>query len=284
MRSFFAILFLFTLASCSFFKKKNTADTDVIARVNEEYLYASDIQSLTKGLKGTDSIDVLKNYAENWARKKLLLQKAVENIPEDDLGITKKIEDYREALLLYEYEKALINQKLDTTIRVEELNEWYEKRKKDFPLEEDVFLLFFIKLKKDAPDLDKARKWIMKPKDEEDLQRLEGYCKEFASSYIFEKGMWYEKGNVLKNFPLNEYDINLLVGSKNFREFKTEADLWFIRVADVLKKDEPAPLDFVRDKIVKVIIEKRRLRLVEKVYDKIYQDGIKAKSFEVLVK
>lgn len=284
LRSLFIFLLVTTLASCSFFKKKGAAETDAIARVNDEYLNASDIQSLTKGLTGQDSIDILKSYAENWVRKKLLLQKALENIPEDDLSIAKKIEDYRETLLLYEYEKAFINQRLDTVIKADELNEWYEKLKNDFPLEEDVFLLFFIKLKRDAPDLNQTRKWIIKPKDEEDLQKLEGYCKDFASSYSLDKGMWYEKENVLKNFPLNQYEITSLAGSSGFREFKTDDGSWFIRVADVLKKDQPSPVEFVRDKIVRVIIEKRRLKLVERVYEKIYQDGLKSKSFEVLVK
>jgi hypothetical protein len=259
-------------------------ETGVIARVNDEYLYASDIQALTKGLKGNDSLEVLRNFAESWVRKKLLLQKAVENIPEDDLGVTKKIQDYRESLVLYEYEKALINKKLDTVIRADELNAWYEKRKNDFPLEKDVFLMFFIKLKKDAPELDQARKWIMKPKDEEDLRKLEGYCKQFATSYVMDQGMWYEKDNVLKNFPLNDYDLNALSNSQSFREFKTEEGSWFIRVAEVLKKDQAAPVEFISDKIAKAIIEQRRLGLVEKIYDKIYKDGLKSKAFEVFVK
>lgn len=283
MKHIFIFILVTSLASCSFLKKKKKVDADVIARVNDEYLYASDIQSLTKGLKGKDSLDVLKNYAENWTRKKLLLQKAIENIPEDDLGITKKVEDYRQTLLLYEYEKALINQKLDTTIKQQELNDWYEKLKNDFPLEHDVYLLFFIKLKADAPNLTDARKWITKPKDEEDLRKLDGYCKEFATSYVMDKGMWYAQENVLKNFPVSEGDINSLSGSKSFREFKTDDGSWFIKIADVIKKDQPAPLEFIREQIVKAIIEKRRLQLVERVYDKIYQDGIKSKSFEVLV-
>src|SRR5690349_6357840 len=129
LKNIFVILILLALASCSFFKKKKVADADAIARVNDEYLYASDIQSLTRSMTGQDSIEILKKYAENWVRKKLLLQKAIENIPEDDLDVTKKIEDYRESLLLYEYEKALINQKLDTVIRSAELNDWYEKLK-----------------------------------------------------------------------------------------------------------------------------------------------------------
>jgi hypothetical protein len=284
LKNLFIILLVTSLASCSYFKRKNTMETGVIARVNDEYLYASDIQALTKGLKGNDSLEVLRNFAESWVRKKLLLQKAVENIPEDDLGVTKKIQDYREALVLYEYEKALINKKLDTVIRADELNAWYEKRKNDFPLEKDVFLMFFIKLKKDAPELDQARKWIMKPKDEEDLQKLEGYCKQFATSYVMDQGMWYEKDIVLKNFPLNDYDLNALSNSQSFREFKTEEGSWFIRVAEVLKKDQAAPVEFISDKFAKAIIEQRRLGLVEKIYDKIYKDGLKSKAFEVFVK
>ena len=284
MKNLLLFFLITSLAACSFFKKKPAFDKDIVARANEEYLYASDMESLTKGLQSKDSLDVLKSYAENWVRRKLLLQKAVENIPADDISITKKIEDYREELVLYEYEKALINRKLDTVIRAEELDKWYEKLKADFPLESNVYLLYFIKLKKDAPDLKEARKWILNPKDEEDSRKLEGYSKEFAISYVMDKGMWYTSENVLKNFPLSENDIASLSNSKAFREFKTEEGSCFIRIADQLKKDDPSPLEFIREPIVKAIIEKRRLALVEKVYNKIYQDGIKSKSFEVFVK
>jgi len=284
LKKILIFLLLAGLSSCSFFKKKKMADADAVARVNDEYLYASDIATLTKGYKGNDSIEVLKKYADTWIRKKLLLQKAKENISEDNPAIALKIEDYRETLLLYEYEKALINQKLDTVMRVDELNEWYERLNKDFPLEKDVFLVFFVKLKKEAPDLEQVRKWIKKPEDEESMRKLEGYSKEFASSYALNKGFWFERDIMLKNFPLNEYDLNLLAGSKGFHEFKSDEGSWFMRIGDILKKDQPAPLDFIRDKIERAIIEKRRLMLIEKLYDKIYRDGIKSKSFEVFVK
>jgi hypothetical protein len=153
-------LLLFMLASCSLFKKKQVADVDVIARVGEEELYASDLQNLTKGLHDKDSLAVLKSYAENWVRKKLLLQKAAENIDEEDLGVSKLVEDYREKLMLYEYEKAIINQKLDTVVKSDELTAWYEKMKTSFPLEQDVYQLYFFKLKPEAPDLPSLRKMI----------------------------------------------------------------------------------------------------------------------------
>lgn len=267
-----------------FFKKKKQVDKDVIAYVNDEYLYVNDVKPLTRGLKGKDSTEAIKNYAENWVRHNLLLQKAMENIPGDDITITQKVENYRNDLILYEYEKALINQKLDTVIKPEEMNEWYEKLKDGFPLDNDVYLLFFIKLKKDAPDLDKARKWVIKPKDEEDLRKLEGYCKEFATSYVMDKGMWYEGDKLLQNFPLNAGDINSMSNSKTFREFKTDDGDWFIKIADVMKKGQLAPLELIHTDIEKAIIEERRQQLIKRTYDMVYMDGIKSKAFEIFVK
>lgn len=284
MRFTLVITLLLSLSACSFFKKKQATGKDVIARVNDDYLYASDIPGLTRGLKGKDSTEALKNYAGNWVRKKLLLKKAEENIPEDDIGITKKTEDYRSTLLLYEYEKALINKRLDTAVTQKEMDDWYEKVKNGFPLEKDVYLLMFIKLKKDAPDMDNIRKWVNKQDDDETARKLNGYCQQFATSTVLGQGIWYDKDNVLKNFPLSENDMAVLSYSKTFREFKVPEGTWFIKIGDVMKNGQPAPEQFIHEQIMKAIIEKRRLQLIEKIYDKIYQDGVKSKSFEILVK
>lgn len=272
------------VSSCSWFKKNKPQDADVIARAGDEYLYASDLDYITKGLKGKDSVQALKNFTETWVKKKLLLQKAADNINEDDAGITKKIDDYRETLLLYEYEKALINQKLDTVIKADELNTWYEKLKNNFTLTSDVYSVYFIRLKDDAPDLKKVRNWILKPKDESESEQLKGYCKEVAEIYSLDKPVWYEENNFFKNFPLSKFELSQLAVSKNFGEFKRSGEMIYVRVADVKKQGDPNPVELVRDKIVKAIIEKRKLQLLDRTYDKIYSDGQKAKSFEVFVK
>ena len=271
------------LASCSFWNKKKPLDKDVIARVNDEYLYASDLRSVTRGLSGQDSLRALKMYAENWVQKKLLLEKAIENISEEETDIARKVQEYKESLLLYEYEKAYIQQKLDTAISPAELDEWYEKLKNNFLLEKDVYRVLFIKFPKGIPDLDKARKWILKPKDDEDLLRLEGYCREFALLYVTDKGVWYDKETLQKNFPLNEPDIASLVSSGSYREFKTPEGHWFVRIIKTLKKDESSPLEMVQSSISRVIIEQRRKKMIDRVYIKIYEDGMKSGNSEILL-
>lgn len=255
-----------------------------MARVNDEFLYITDVAPFTKGLKGQDSADVIKTYAENWVHKKLLLKKAIDNIAPDDVSIVQKVEDYKESLLLYEYEKALVNRKLDTKVSLQELTEWYEKMKTDFPLQQDVYQLKFIKFKIDAPDMEQASKWILKPKSEDDELKLEGYCKEYASTYSIAEGMWYTQENILKNFPVKESDVAWLNNHFGFKEYKTDDGIWFISMIGHREKDEPSPLAVVKEEITRVIIEKRRLKLIENIYDKIYQDGIKEKSFEVFAK
>jgi hypothetical protein len=144
MNRLLGLFFIVFLSGCSFFNKKVETDSDVIARVNEELLYASDLEQLTKGLSSSDSLQVLRNYAETWVRKKLLLQKAKDNISEDDVSIARNVEDYKEVLLLHEYEKELIQQKLDTAVSAQQLQDLYEKMKQDFLLPEDVYQIYYI--------------------------------------------------------------------------------------------------------------------------------------------
>jgi hypothetical protein len=160
----------------------------------------------------------------------------------------------------------------------------YEKLKTAFPLQNDVYQLYFIKVKKDAPDLDNARKWILKPRDDEDTRKLDGYCREYAPGAAIDKGVWFEKDNLLKNFPLADADIFSMIATKNYKEFKDNDAIWFIKISDMIKAGQPAPLDFIRNDLEKAITEKRRLELIEKIYDKIYQDGVRSKAFEILVK
>jgi hypothetical protein len=285
LRQFTFFPLLLVLASCSYFKKKNAQpDADVVARVKEEYLYVSDVSALTRGLHGKDSIDAVRNYAESWVRKKLLLQKAQENISDQDVSIAKKIEDYRQALLLYEYEKELIEQKLDTAIKADELNIWYEKVKADFTQNEDVLRILYIKLPKDAPDLKDARKWITKPKDEEEERKLEGYCRDIALTYSIDKGLWYNKETALNNFPVSEADLNSLATSKTYKEFKQGDALWFIKVSEKIAKGEPSPLELIRSKIAMMVLENRKMLLLEKTYNKIYEEAKESESFNIYVK
>lgn len=271
--------------SCKYFKGKSPVQGEkVIARANDEYLYLSDISGLIRNVPRQDSASFVTNYAESWVRRKLLLKKAEENVPADELGIDKKVEDYRQSLLLYEYEKALINQKLDKAIGETEIQEFYDKNKDNFTLENDIYDLQFVQINAGSKDLDQMRRVILTPHSSEDTLEREGYCKAMASSYSFAPDNWMAQSAVLKQFPLTMEDLKKLAAAGKFAEFKNNLDIFFIQVRAIKHQGEISPLAYIHSQIKEIMINKKKVSLIQKIYDGIYQEGIRSGKCEVLVR
>jgi hypothetical protein len=276
---------LCAISSCKYFKKKSPAQGEIVlARANNDYLYLSDMAGLTKNMSPKDSIAFTADYSESWVRRKLLLKKAEENVPYDELGIDKKVEDYRQSLLLYEYEKELINQKLDKGVSDAEIRDFYDKNKDKFTLESDIYDVQYLDIHADAQDLDKMRPIILNPKTDDDINKREGYCKVYATSYSFADSNWMASSAVLKKFPISAGDLKTLSTAGRFMEFKNSRDSYFIYVKTVRHQGEPSPLAFIRNQIKEIVVNKKKVILIQRIYDGIYTDALKSGNCEVLVR
>jgi len=274
------------MPSCKYFKGKSPVQGEkVIARANDDYLYMSDISPLLKNVPRQDSASFIANYAETWVRRKLLLKKAEENVPADELGIDKKVEDYRQSLLLYEYEKGLINQKLDKAVSDEEIADFYDKNKAKFTLESDIYDVEYVQIHSDAQDLDRMRPTIMAPRTADDTLKREGYCKAFATGYSFADNNWMASSTIFKQFPVNADMLKAIAqAAGRFGEIKDNGYSYFLLVKSVRHMGDPSPLEFIRNQIKEIIVNKKKVILIQKIYDGIYQDGVKSGKCEVLVK
>jgi hypothetical protein len=273
------------LPSCKYFSHKSpTQGEKVIARANDEYLYLSDISALIKNVPHEDSSAFIAHYAESWVRRKLLLKKAEENVPSDELGIDRKVEDYRQSLLLYEYEKGLINQKLNKSVSDEEIEDFYTKNKDKFTLESDIYDIQYVQIHTDAQDLDKMRPVILSPRTNDDTLKREGYAKAMATTYSFATDNWLSSSAILKQFPITADALKALSQTGRFAEYKNNRDSYFILVKSVRHMGDPSPLDYIRSQIKEIIGNKKKVILIQKIYDGIYQDAVKSGKCEVLVK
>ena len=273
------------LSSCKYFTHKSPAQGEkVIARANDEYLYLADLSAIIKNVPHQDSAAFIANYAESWVRRRLLLKKAEENVPSDELGIDKKVEDYRQSLLLYEYEKGLINQKLDKGVTDAEIEAFYEKNKEKFTLESDIYDIQFVQIHMDAQDLNKMRPIIIALHTADDTLKREGYCKAIATAYSLADNNWLASSAIFKQFPITATDLKVMAGMGKFTEFKDNRDSYFILVRSVRHIGDPSPLEYIRSQIKEVIINKKKVILIQKIYDGIYQDAVKSGKCEVLVK
>ena len=144
--------------SCKYFK--NTGDdSGIIARVNKKYLYVSDLRKvLPKKLSKSDSTQYAQNYINNWIRQQLMLEKAESNLSKDQKDFQILIDEYRNSLLLFTYEKELVRQKLDTVVTLAQIEKYYNENQEQFKLKYNIINVRYVRVPVKAPDLAKLKK------------------------------------------------------------------------------------------------------------------------------
>ena len=121
------------ISGCNNNATRSSEDT-LIAHAGNKSLYLSEVSGLIpEGSTSEDSTTIANQYVENWIRKSILLYEAERHI-EGQLDIQQLVSDYRESLLIYNYEKKLVEEQLDTVISLEEKEDFYLQNKDTYKL------------------------------------------------------------------------------------------------------------------------------------------------------
>lgn len=273
MRKKALLLFLVLgLFSCNFFKQ----DTDkLLVTVYGDKLYFSDIQDLiSPDLSGEDSLKLVQALCEKWAKEQLLVQKAKINLPLVLQDVQAQVESYEKSLLIYSYQKELLNQKLDTIVNDDEIESFYEKNKQNFILNDAVVRVNYIQLKKEVPYLWKVQR-LFKKEDEESKLSLEDYCYQFADDYYLDDS-WLSVEDIFKVLPDSYTSRNLYKGKSI--EFADDDYYYFLHVKKYISKGSVSPLEMVSNQILSIIINKRKIDFLKHVEMDLYQNAL-AKNY-----
>lgn len=264
-------------------KPENSFDNSpVVARVYDEKLYEKDIKGmLPENTSSEDSASIISRYVKSWIKKQLLINEAASKIDFDEAELERKILDYRYALMVYEYEKYYINDELNTEVTEEDIKSYYENNISNFELKQNIVRGIFIKVAKDAPKIDRLKKLIHSNKSK-DKKELKSYCFRFATSYSLDDSLWVNFEELIKNTPLIGIPNKVQFLKENEHiETEDEDFLYFIRIYEYKISDETSPLEFVRDEIKNIIINKRKLELAKKLEEDIYNEAQENDDFEI---
>ena len=58
---------------------------------------------------------------------------------------------------------------------------------------------------------------------------------------------------------------------------------YFLYIREYKIQDQLSPLEFVRDQVKNIIINKRKVALSNELENKIYQEGVEQNSFEIFI-
>lgn len=276
-----ALLLLFIVNSCG---SGDSRQTDAIARVNDVYLDWDEVKpNIPDELSGVDSIRFVQNFAEDWIKKQLIYQKAVENIAAEDIDIEQQLEEYKRSLYTYRFEQEIINQNIDTLVTDDQIEGYYKLHPGDFELKDNIIKVVYVKLKKDAPKLSQVKNWY-RSESPKDRMALEDYCHQYAENFFLNDDSWLMFNDLLKEIPIQTYDQESYLRNNRFIELNDGNYIYLVNIKGFKIKDGISPLSFEKENIKKIILNQRKLKLVDDLHSSLYQKAASEKEFEIFVK
>lgn len=274
------LLLLIPFTACNNQKQSDT-NRKVIAKVSDFYLYEDNIENLVpKGTAPKDSIELLKKYIDNWVHETLVIQKAEANLSDAQKNVEKQLQDYRNSLITYAYEKELIRQKLDTAVTQQEIEQYYNDNKSNFELKDNITKVNYVKVNKKAPGINKLEKWY-KSENPKDKEQLAEFCHQFAENFYLDDNSWLLFDDLLKEIPIQTYNKELFLQNNRYVEVDDSLYNYYLNIKGFKIRNSTSPLSFEKENIRNIILNKRKLMLINKMKEDIYTDALNKNNIEI---
>jgi len=262
--------------------KTNTTGRIPVADVGNVRLYYDEIPQLIQhGINEADSVAIVQNYINKWAKRRLLLKKAEENLtPELKSVIEQQIEETRTNLVIYQYQQQMILEKMDTVLSETELENYYKTNEKSFILNSDIVKALFIKLPVETPDLNKIRT-LARSSNQNDLQQLETYCYQFAEKFDDFNEDWVPMDRLSVELQQDIENKETFLKNNKFFETSDSLSVYLISIRDYRLRSDTAPFEYVKNDIKRIIWNTRRIEFIQSLENGIYNEALKKNSFKI---
>ena len=278
----FLILWTVIVQSCTYFQLKDSKPKDSeLAKVGNVVLYRSDLNDLFHpNMSSDDSLKIASNFIESWARRQIILQKAQFNLSSDEESdLEQMIKRYREDLYINAYKAAIVSQNIDTIISNTEIKNYYMENNQIFNLNEDLLKYRLISFQSNDKKANKIKE-LFKKNDSISIDEL------YKGEYIFQN--FQINDSLWIKYPefINKYPFSKILGKEQFlqpnsiMEIKEGNITNYIYIKSVLRRGEIAPLLFIQEDIVKMIIHQRKLKYLQDLENKLINEAIQNKTYE----
>ena len=207
-----------------------------------------------------------------------MMHEAERNIPQD-LNIDELVQDYRASLILHNYEKKLVDQLLDSTIQMTELEAFYERNKEQYIAQEPVLRCNFIKIVENAPEIEQMDQW-WKNNDPEERPQIVEYLEEYSELHLLNDSTWYKLSEIAPHWIDGNLRANQLLTNQPI--VRTDGTFkYYLRVNEVIPAEQQLPISYVKDQAKKVILHKRKMELLNKTKEDMYDEALRKNAVKI---
>ena len=277
MKNKIFIVFIWFFGACNLFINQDSDQKGIIAKVGDAYLYDDDI--IYNSSLG-DSAVLYNRQVNLWIKKQLLLNSAFQN--ESVMNqIERKVEDYKESLIIFEFEKYLYANSIDFKISEDEISKYYNENKDDFILPFNLIKAIYAKVPIDAPSLSVFRN-NLKKYPESDTAEVISYCFQFAEKSFLEDTTWIKFDDIILNLPFpKNLDKSVFLKTRKFYEIREGDFIHFIRILDKKLIGDYSPLSFEEDIVNTILLNYRKQELFDNLRDSIFNNSVRGVDYEI---
>ncbi|OJJ18266.1 hypothetical protein BKI52_25935 [marine bacterium AO1-C] len=265
------------------------SDARKVAQVGNSILYADELQGVTiPGMNPKDSIGLVKNYIDSWVKRELVLNEARGQSQVDQADIKKKVQQFEYDLLRYSLEKQYVTEKLDTTVKKEEVDAYLKSHQGFLKLKENIIQGVFIKIplatiQRDSLANTKIVRMLMN-NGANRKKTLRDYCVKSAEFCHLEDSTWVALDALISNSPFMEManKTNLLNVSKiQPMSRRDEQYAYYLKLRDFKLADQEAPYEFAKSRIIELILQNRKVQLIKKLEEDLLKKAQKSKKIKI---
>ena len=265
------LLALFCATSCR--EASTFFGFDTVAKVGHNILTTTDISSaVPKGLSGADSISYVDSYIDKWVIRQLKLQEAELIFSSSEADIDRMVEEYRQSLLIRKIEQYYLDKDSDFQITEADIEEYYKSHKNDFKLTSAVVKGYVVSF----PEKYRRRDWLLQmmrsPKAEK-FNEFEQVCMK-NNFKLIKYDEWVDYSEYLAHLPvLRSANHDKLLLERGVQQIRHDAAYYCFRVTDMLKAGEPMPLFMAKDKIVRILTNRRQGEVIRRNEERILKNA-----------
>ena len=269
---------LLLVTACGQFESKDIDETDLlIAEVGSNHLKKSDLTFLTSDtFNKEDSINLVKMYVETWVRQQIMVKEALKNIPIDEAELNRKVQDYKNSLLVYEFEKNHVEKNLQEVTN-EEINSYYEANKSNLRLKEPIVKVQYLKLEKG----NKSNQLIERSLLKNESEKIKEIALKEAATFYLEDSVWVKFEDLIYNTPFTQNRSKIILRNNTIIKENDSNFNYYLYVIDNKLRGEIPPLEFVREEVIKIVKNKKRTALALELQQSIYNRALENNEFKI---
>jgi hypothetical protein len=270
------LLVVLMVAACS-----DTTQEKPLAQVESHYLYPSDIsRMLPANASKEDSAVLAAEYINKWVKQELLIQKANENLSENQKDLSRELEEYRNSLIIYRYKNELVKQKMDTSVSQQQIKEFYNNNNSAFLLDRSIVKAVFIKIPKELANPNQLKEMLTNL-TEEGQSELKDYCVQYAKNFEIAIDNWIDFTVLNRNLPETISNPEQFLRQTKLSEMSDSDYYYILHIHDYILTNDLAPLEFVENNIKNLILNQRKIKFLKELENNIYTEGERQKKFKI---